>query len=318
VDQHPLATAAAKDNDIDMNYRSNACDSDLLDRMLGQRDAALTVLCLVYVAAATALGPPGAALPPEAIVLVALPLGAAFLAEVDARSRTQWSALLRVCWPLLAAPAAYLAEVHILELERGRYIDAMLAGVDQWLGLYRGGQPIWSTTGLPEELANALYASYYLIPFVVLWLAATRGMMEAARATTALVLASLACGCIWLVFPSGGYFLGGSPQDGSSSFFTALVHGLYAQHPHFAAAFPSEHVAHAVALAGVLRRERGAWIWLWPLGIAVATVLGQYHFAADGFGGWIVGFGAAAWVQYGPVTASGARAAFSPSMAEVG
>jgi membrane-associated phospholipid phosphatase len=191
--------------------------------------------------------------------------------------------------------------VQILELQRGRYVDGLLADADAWLGLYQGGQPLWSMGGLTEELANVAYASYYLIPVMVGIVALQRGPREATRLTAALTLASLMCGLVWLAFPSGGYHPGGSPQGPAAGPFTALVHALYAQQPHYAAAFPSEHVAHAVALAAVLRRYWGPWVWLWALGIALSTVVGQYHYAFDGLAGWAVGLAAATWVRQGGV-----------------
>jgi hypothetical protein len=275
---------------------------DSQDPLARERDAALTLLCAVYVAAALLLTPAGQPIPWSAVgTLAFIPILAVLVARLEARRPGRVSSTLRACWPLAAAPVAYLAEVQILELQRGRYIDGILAHADAWLGIYQGGQPLWSMGGPIEELANMAYASYYLIPVMVGFVALRRGAHEATRLTAALTLASLMCGLVWLIFPSGGYHVGGSPQGPAFGPFTALVHGLYAQHPHYAAAFPSEHVAHAVALAGVLRRDWGPWIWLWALGIALSTVVGQYHYAFDGVAGWAVGMAAATWVCQGGV-----------------
>jgi membrane-associated phospholipid phosphatase len=256
------------------------------------RDVALCCLAAVYIAAGLWLTPSGQPLPArEFAILACLPLLVSWTRELDQRVDRPWTAIFRACWPVVAAPVAYLAEVRILELERSRYFDAPLAAADRWLGLYRGDVPAWTLGGGTEEAANLLYASYYLIPVIVVVLATRATVAEAARATTALTLASLGCGLVWLIVPSGGYFLGGSPQGLAAGPFSWLVHRMYASYPHYAAAFPSEHVAHAVALAVVLQ-QRSRWFWAWAAGIAIATVVGQYHYGLDPVAGALLGIGA--------------------------
>lgn len=262
------------------------------------RDTLLTGLCALYAVAAFGILPPGATVPYGPLAaLVTAPLFALGVALLDGRQALPFMATVRACWPVFAATPVYFSEVAVLQLDRGRYIDARLARADEWLGLYRDGEPVWPTGGLLEELANAWYATYLAVPFIVLWVAWRYGPTEATRASTALVFASCLCGFVWLALPAGGYFEGGSPQDGAFGPFSALIHGTYARFPHFAGAFPSEHVALTVALTSVLGRQRGAWVWLWPLGIALSTVLGRYHFATDALAGWAVGLAAAAQVH---------------------
>lgn len=267
-----------------------------LERLVDVRDAGLLVLGIAYLGYAGVLDWQGFAVPHEALAtFVVLLVLVGVLREAHLGWPGRLTASVRAFWPVLVAPMVYLAEARVLEVDQSRYVDGVLAAIDGWMGLYHAGQPLWPIGGWVEELANAAYASYYVIPFAAIWLTLRRGPAEGARVTAALVFASLTCGTVWLLWPSGGYFPLGGPMDPAPGPFTAFVHHIYASHPHYAAAFPSEHVAHAAALAAVLRqRGTGRWVWLWVGAIAVSTVIGQYHYAADGVAGALVGLLAAA------------------------
>jgi membrane-associated phospholipid phosphatase len=214
------------------------------------------------------------------------------------RLERPWSDVLASVWPVFLSPLVYLSEVRLLEASPGRYVDHLLAPVDARLGITETAQSLWLASGLVQEVVNLLYASYYVIPVVVVVLAVRVDALAGARATTALVLTSLICGLLWIGWPSGGYFPGGSPMIPAAGPFTAFMNAVYGFQPHFAAAFPSEHVAHAAALTGILRaRGHGRWLWLWVAGVGLATVFGGYHYALDGLAGLAAGMAAARFVN---------------------
>lgn len=196
----------------------------------------------------------------------------------------------RIAWPLVVWAPAYKASVDVVSRFPTRYVDPALAGFDTWLLGLVGLKPLWPLDGPVEEVLNGFYVSYYLlVPLGLLW-TWRRSEEAAARYGLALVASFAGCAAIWLAFPSGGWHLAGAPGNAGLGPMTAIAHGVYALHPHHAAAFPSSHVALAVSSVAVARSCGGrAWLWIWPLGIAAATVYGQYHYVPDAFGGWAVG-----------------------------
>lgn len=267
-------------------------DRASFDRLCTARDRAIVALSCANLLAIALFATSGRFAPPfSAAVMLALPPLIWAVENGYAQAPSPLVTAIRACWPAFAAPLAYLAEVRIVELGRNRYHDAVLAAIDDRLGLRTA---LSAPPGMLDELANAFYLSYYATLPIVLFLALRRGPVEAARATAALVFASLTCGVMWLAWPTGGYYPTGSPLGPTYGPISALTQSIYEMSPHFAAAFPSEHVAHVVALSAVLRAGgTGRWVWVWALGVAWSTVYGEYHFAADGVAGAIVGVAAA-------------------------
>ena len=192
--------------------------------------------------------------------------------------------LVAAAGPLALWPLLYDGAVRVVMLSRERYVDGWLTQLDATLLLRAPGPPTWPLGGPVEELANLLYASYYVgIPLGFLWLWHRHGPRAGVRYVMAFLIALSACALLWLLLPSGGYHPSGSPTSEPAGPFTALMRAIYGANPHYAAAFPSSHVALSTASAAVLAWY-GVRVWivaLWPLGIAWATIYGQYHYAVD-------------------------------------
>ncbi|MFH1468780.1 MAG: phosphatase PAP2 family protein [Pseudomonadota bacterium] len=232
-----------------------------------------------------------AAVPALTLLVIAMvPLAAGWIL----RQHRAWSVAL-VLWPVLVWGLGYKAAVNVVQLGPERYVDARFALADaRILGLF-GLVPLrWPLGGPMEELANLFYFSYYLaVPLGLAWLWWRHGREAALRLGLALVFTFALCATGWMLWPAGGYHLTGAPASDPWGPFTALVHALYAAQPHFAAAFPSSHVAESVALVLLLRRYGAPrWAWAWASGVAFATVFGQYHFLVDAPAGWLVGLAA--------------------------
>jgi len=217
--------------------------------------------------------------------LAAVPFGLAVLCPLAAM---RWGERRRVArwvglgWPIVLWPAMYDGAVRIVTAYPERYVDAWLAAADRVIFL--GNPPDrWPLGGPVEELANLAYASYYLvIPACALWAWRRRGDEALARYGLALVATFGACALLWLVAPAGGYHPTGCPPGEPWGPFTALMRWIYARSPHYAAAFPSSHVALAVAAAALIVRLGGPrWLWPWALAVAWSTVQGQYHYGID-------------------------------------
>ena len=231
------------------------------------------------------------------VVDVLLVFGGLFVTTVAmraARVEGTIGRLIQAGYPLLFWPLLYEQAVRTVMLRPDRYVDPVLMQIDSLV--VRGTTVLLG--GPIEELASLFYVSYYgMLPlgFLLLW---RRDPTQASRYTTSLLVAFTGCALLWLAVPAGGIHPGGCPTGPAFGPFTELAHSVYAANPHFAAAFPSSHVALSVAAAATLRRAgAGRWVWLWALGVALATVVGQYHFSLDALAGWIVGLFAARRAQ---------------------
>jgi hypothetical protein len=230
------------------------------------------VLGAAYLLGAVALAGPGA------ILSLGLPFLLTCAAAIRVVGRRGPLDLFDCAWPLLLWPLLYLGAVHVVERVPWT-VDPALVRLDHALlgplGVHLGG-PV-------EELANAVYVSYYVgVPAGFCWLWWTGRRAEAAAYTTALLGAFLACALVWLALPAGGPHPGGAPDGPAFGPFTALMRHVYAVNPHHAAALPSSHVAIATAAAVVAVRSGAPRIGLlWPFAMGWATVFGGYHYVVD-------------------------------------
>ena len=235
---------------------------------------------VLYLGGAVALGPSALVSEPRVLApLLVLVCVAAVAHHRSEQAPGPFAALAPIAmWPLL-----YDGFVQVASLRPDRFIDRALAHADATLFHRLPGPPSWPLGGGMEEVANLFYASFYfVIPGAMLAIWRARGTEAAARYSLSVLVAQALCGALWLLFPAGGYHLSGSPLSAAAGPSTALVRAIYAANPHYAAAFPSSHVALATVAALMLVWNDGSRAWpLWSLGIAFATIYGQYHYAVD-------------------------------------
>lgn len=216
-------------------------------------------------------------------------------------SQARLARALTLLWPLALWPVLYDGAVQIVEHYPQRYIDAWLLAADQILLMGRTPDR-WPLGGPVEEVANFFYASYYwMIPACALWIWWRRGEEHVVRYGLAFLATFAACALIWLVAPSGGYHPDGAPDGAPWGPFTALMRWIYDASPHYAAAFPSSHVAIAFAGAAMTVHCGGHWLlWAWAAGVAWSTVQGQYHYLVDTPPAVVLGIWAAGWAASTP------------------
>jgi membrane-associated phospholipid phosphatase len=280
--------------------------AELSDRLGARPVDAVTrvfVLAMVVVAlvASTRVGEWPLLLASDALVLVLLEL-------LERAPRTSRVARVAALWyPFVLVPA-YYSQLGIIGLGVGHARDLM---VQRWEAVLLGGQPSlsWHLAMPAPALSWVLHASYlahYAIFIgVPLWLWLRVGREECERAIFTISLAFFFCFLASAVFPVAGpgYWFP-APRGPESRVTTArLVHRIIDSGSAYGTAFPSSHVA--ASWAAVLMAVRRAPVLaaiLTPvaLGLAAATVYGQFHYAVDACAGAAVAlaaYGCGDWLR---------------------
>ena len=205
---------------------------------------------------------------------------------------------IREIYPLLLLPALY-SELDILNSVAVPVHDLL---VQHWELLLFGGQlsrewwqaapsRFWST------VLHAAYLSYYLIISAPALYFAWRGDLQAVRRFVLVVIATFViCYLIFIFFPVAGpyYEFRRPPAWFTDNLPARLTYEALASGSSYGAAFPSSHVA--AALAATL----AAWRASRPLGLVlvvptllltVGVVYCQMHYAVDALAGLAVGTG---------------------------
>jgi membrane-associated phospholipid phosphatase len=203
---------------------------------------------------------------------------------------------LREIYPLLLLPALY-SELDVLNSGSGPLYDAL---VQRWELLVFGGQisrewwqsapsRFWST------IFHAAYLSYYLIISAPALYFAWRGDLQAVRRFVLVVIATFVpCYLAFIFFPvAGPYYQFATPDRWFISNLPArLTYEALATGSSYGAAFPSSHVAAAVAatLAAARSSRRLGMVLLIPtMLMTVGVVYCQMHYGVDALAGLIVG-----------------------------
>lgn len=203
---------------------------------------------------------------------------------------------LREVYPLLLLGVFWTELGLLFQLRRPGAYDALVTQVDlAWFG----GHP--NLTWMPalpwvwfSELMHFLYFSYYVAAFLPPLYLAVFGTRSAGNdAVFRLMATYLTCFLFYLVFPVVGPAELMPLYEGplTEGFFYKLTHGARAAGDSLGTAFPSSHVAGVVTAAII------AWKWLprpvaWLLiveaiGVMVATVYTQNHYAIDAVAGLV-------------------------------
>jgi membrane-associated phospholipid phosphatase len=205
--------------------------------------------------------------------------------------------LFRATYPLAALPFFYDAVEHMSRLVTMNYYDAEIIQVEEAIFHCQPSQILYKALPwLPlSELLHLAYALYILlVPIAVLALVLKR-RDEALRVFTTTVLGTyFVCYLSFTFFPVNGPFqnMGAIDPAAKGVFFPQLVQRMLERGSSLGTAFPSSHVAVAIAIWLVTRRTVGklsilflaAWV-----GILVGVVYGGYHYAVDAIAGLAVG-----------------------------
>ena len=205
---------------------------------------------------------------------------------------------IREIYPLLLLPALY-SELDILNSVAVPVHDLL---VQHWELLLFGGQisrewwqaapsRFWST------VFHAAYLSYYLIVSAPALYFAWRGDLQAVRRFVLVVIATFViCYLIFIFFPvAGPYYEFRRPAAWFTDNLPArLTYEALASGSSYGAAFPSSHVAAALAatLAAWRASRRLGLILLVPtMLLTVGVVYCQMHYGVDSLAGLVVGMG---------------------------
>ena len=214
--------------------------------------------------------------------------------------------VLHDLYPLLLLPALY-SELGVMSLGLG--LDSTLARdlvVQQWESAMFGGQISyeWIRTAPSVFWSGVLHGAYLVYyPIVILGplLLVARGFPERGRRVLlALMIAYIACYVVFAVFPvAGPNYAFEHPTGAVREVWSArLVYRLLSGASAFGTAFPSSHVAAAVATTTALwyvwRRLAVTFIVPAVL-LVVGTVYCQMHYGVDVVAGMAIGI-AAGWV----------------------
>jgi membrane-associated phospholipid phosphatase len=184
-----------------------------------------------------------------------------------------------------------------LDLDRILAHDAV---VQRWEAALFGGQISYDwIRAAPSVFWSGLfhfaYFGFYAIVVFGPLLARLRGGPRAARSVVfSMMLAFVPCYATFLLYPvAGPYYTFLHPTGPVRDLWSAdLVYGVLAGSSSIGAAFPSSHVAAAVAVVMALYRYRprlAHWFAV-PCGLlAVGTVYCQMHYGVDALAGLVVG-----------------------------
>jgi membrane-associated phospholipid phosphatase len=204
--------------------------------------------------------------------------------------------LLGEIYPLLLLVGLY-AEIGLLNGDGTRVHDAL---VQRWeLGLFgqqvstewlrRAPSRFWST------VLHAAYFSYYLIVTVPAVVFLARGQLEEARRFVLVVMITfVTCYIVFLFFPVAGpyYEFPHPPEWFRDNAPARLVYATLSAGSSYGAAFPSSHVAGAVAATvAALRGSRslGLALVVPTLLLTLGVVYCQMHYGVDALAGALVG-----------------------------
>jgi len=203
---------------------------------------------------------------------------------------------VREIYPLLLLVGLY-AELGSLNASAGTVHDAVVQQWEQWLFGGLISREWWRTmpSTMWSTVLHGVYFLYYLIVSVPAFYFVARGDVPAVRRFVLAVMATfIVCYLTFIFFPvAGPYYTYPRPDAWFTDNFAArLVYGTLASGSSYGAAFPSSHVAAAVAATlATLRGSRGLGFALSVATVllTVAVVYCQMHYAVDAVAGLVVG-----------------------------
>lgn len=199
-------------------------------------------------------------------------------------------------WYPMFLLAGLYGEVGVLTLNAGFHNDALIQRVEVFLfgsevsyRWIREMPVVWFSW-----FVHWCYLSYYAMLFASpagLWVVGKR--LAARQTIFAIVVTFFVCYVIFLFFPvAGPRYAFALPHNAATEVTPArLAQWLLDRGDSFGAAFPSSHVAASVVATGMAWRHwRTLGLVLAPftLGLVLAVVYGQFHYAVDALSGLTV------------------------------
>jgi membrane-associated phospholipid phosphatase len=227
------------------------------------------------------------------------------------RLRSAYAGVARDWGPLLVTLTAYRQMDWFTPAVADHRFDAAFIGWDRWLldhGLRAG---IESAGRLVPGILEACYLTVYAVAPVALWILVRHGRRDTmGRWWLAYLAGTLGAYALLPWFPSQPPRTAFAGQDlpRVTTWLRQLNLSILGGYGIHSSVFPSAHVSSAFSAAWGLRAvvpERPAlsrWMAIYGCGVAVATVYGRYHYAADVVAGFVVSFAAVVALRLSPAT----------------
>ena len=212
---------------------------------------------------------------------------------------------IREIYPLLLLVGLY-SEIDVLNGTGGRPVHDAI--VQRWeLAIFGAQLSAEWWRSMPSRFwssaLHAAYLSYYLIVVAPAFYFALRRDLDALRHFVLVVMTTfVVCYLAFIFFPvAGPYYVFPRPDAWfTDNVFARMVYNTLATGSSYGAAFPSSHVAAAVAATfSAARGSKGlAWALALPTALlTVAVVYCQMHYGIDAVAGLLVGMIVAAAVR---------------------
>jgi membrane-associated phospholipid phosphatase len=212
---------------------------------------------------------------------------------------------IREIYPLLLLAGLY-SEIDVLNGPGN--LQVYDATIQRWELAIFGGQPSmewWRSapSRFWSALLHAAYLAYYLIVVTPAFYFVWRRDLRSLRHFILVVMTTfVVCYLAFIFFPvAGPYYVFPRPDPWfTDNVFARMVYGTLATGSSYGAAFPSSHVA--AAMAAVLSAARGSRalaLWLTPptVLLTVSVVYCQMHYGVDALAGLLVGLLVSAGVE---------------------
>jgi membrane-associated phospholipid phosphatase len=217
-------------------------------------------------------------------------------------------------WAAIAlAPLLYFTLPDLMAGWAGGEVQYRDAEVIGWELALFGSQPARELhrvipSCVVSEVLHFGYLSYYgliFVPPLLLWRRGDRAGVE--LAASALAIAFVASYLVFVAYPvQGPRYLWPDPEGACAGPVRTVVLLVLERGSSRGAAFPSSHVAVAIAqsLAMTVSRLPRVWIvWALSAGLAIGAVYGGFHYAVDVAAGAMLGTAAALLAHSRRITA---------------
>jgi membrane-associated phospholipid phosphatase len=229
-------------------------------------------------------------------LLLAHGLFGLLLAMLSRQGRGKVGQTIHAIYPLFLLPALY-SELDLLNAAHVPVYDRMVQAWEHFLFGSQISREWWQAapSRFWSAVLHAAYLSYYFIVSIPALYLAWRGDLAAVRRFVLVVMTTfILCYLVFLFFPvAGPYYAFPRPATWFTDNAPArLVYRALAAGSSFGAAFPSSHVAAALAAtlaAARISHRAGLALFVPTLLLTVGVVYCQMHYGVDALAGVLVG-----------------------------